>query len=191
MQELILLGAGGHCASVIDVIESTNMYRIIGILDNNKERGTQVLGYEVLGDDEQLHKFGHYSNVGYVVSIGQIKSPTARINIATLLEKLPCPVIVSPHAYVSPHAAIGRGSIVMHHACVNANVRIGDFNIINTKANIEHDVTVGSYCHISTGAIINGNCKIEDGSFIGSNATIKQGLVVQQNSIVGAGIFLK
>lgn len=33
--------------------------------------------------------------------------------------------------------------------------------IINTLANIEHDVIIGDYCHISTGAMVNGDCRVE------------------------------
>ena len=32
-KEILLVGGGGHCISSIDVIESTNEYRIGGIID--------------------------------------------------------------------------------------------------------------------------------------------------------------
>ena len=34
MKNLILIGAGGHCLSCIDVIELQNYYRIAGLVDN-------------------------------------------------------------------------------------------------------------------------------------------------------------
>ena len=44
---IILLGAGGHCKSCIEVIESTGEFEIEGILNRGKEIDN-VLGYPVL-----------------------------------------------------------------------------------------------------------------------------------------------
>ncbi len=32
-EKIVLIGGGGHCRSAIDVIELTNKYEIIGIVD--------------------------------------------------------------------------------------------------------------------------------------------------------------
>ena len=34
MHELIIIGAGGHAKSVIDILESMNEYKILGLVDN-------------------------------------------------------------------------------------------------------------------------------------------------------------
>ena len=34
MKKIILIGGGGHCRSCIDVIESTKMFKIIGIINS-------------------------------------------------------------------------------------------------------------------------------------------------------------
>ena len=41
-------------------------------------------------------------------------------------------------------------------------IKIGKNCIVNNKSLIEHDVVIGNHCHISTGAIINGNVRIGD-----------------------------
>ena len=46
---------------------------------------------------------------------------------------------------------------------------------------------VADHCHISTGAIINGNCRIGIGSFVGSSTTIINGVEIGERIIVGAG----
>src|SRR5690606_32925171 len=84
------------------------------------------------------------------------------------------PVITSPLAYVSRHAQIGEGTLIMHHALVNANANIGKNCIINSKALIEHDAQVGDHCHISTASVINGGVVVENNTFVGSNSTSKQ-----------------
>ena len=34
MKKLILIGAGGHCKSCIDVIENQNKFKVEGLIDN-------------------------------------------------------------------------------------------------------------------------------------------------------------
>ena len=50
---------------------------------------------------------------------------------------------------------------------------------------------MADHCHISTGAILNGNTSIGIGSFIGSGATIKEGVSVGPRSLVGMGLSLR
>ena len=52
---------------------------------------------------------------------------------------------------------------------------------------IEHDAKVKDHCHISTGAIINGNVTIGRESFIGSGSIIREGLELQSKSFIKAG----
>ena len=50
---IILIGGGGHCVSVIDVIETDNKFNILGILDSNIKENN-VLGYKILGGDNLI-----------------------------------------------------------------------------------------------------------------------------------------
>jgi sugar O-acyltransferase (sialic acid O-acetyltransferase NeuD family) len=154
----------------IDVIEQEGTYQIAGIVDFPEKRGQQVLGYSVIGSDEELPELLRtYPNL--LITLGQIKTPERRTALFQSLLKMGAkfPVIQSPLAYVSPHAQIGEGTIVMHHALINTGARVGRNCIINTKALVEHDATIEDHCHIATGAIINGGVKIGAGTFVGSN----------------------
>ena len=99
------------------------------------------------------------------------------------------PAIISPLAYVSKHATIGDGTVVMHNALVNANAKIGKNCIINTKALVEHDCVVGDNCHISTASVLNGGVVVEDNTFYGSNATSRQNIKI--NGFIKAGALVK
>jgi sugar O-acyltransferase (sialic acid O-acetyltransferase NeuD family) len=190
MKDIVLIGAGGHCVSVIDVIESTKMFNIVGILDSQKVAGEKVLNYEVLGNDSLIHSFDK-NKIAFAITVGQIKNVQPRIDIANLLSFYNCPTIIASTAYVSKYAKVGRGTIIMHHALVNANTNIGEFCILNTKSLIEHDSTIGNFTHISTGAILNGNCTVMDEVFIGSNTTLMQGVQISKGNVVSAGSFIK
>ena len=189
--EIILVGGGGHCMAVIDVIEQENKYAIKGILDD-RLLNKKILGYPILGGDDKIQSLIE-KNVFFLVTVGQIKNFKIRSLIVKKLELNNANIarVISPLAYVSPHAKLDRGTIVMHYAVVNANAEIGQHCIINTKANIEHGVESGDFCHISTGAIVNGDSIVNRGSFIGSNATISNGIVIEENSVIGAGKFIK
>lgn len=183
---LILVGGGGHCKSVIDVAESAG-YTILGILDRPEEVGKRVLGYEVIGTDDDMSKYADKAD--FIVTVGQIKSPNLRIKLHQMLAEAHCHLatIIASTAYVSKHATIEVGTVIMHQAFVNADAHIGKGCIINTASIIEHEATVGDYCHVSTGATINGGASIGKCSFVGSQSVVNQCVTIGDNIIIGAG----
>ena len=190
-KKIILIGGGGHCKSCIDVIEQQGKYQIDGIVDLPEKRNQSVLGYPVLGsDDDLLELIKSYPYV--LITIGQIKSPNRRIELFNILKGIGAkfPVIQSQLAYVSPHASIGEGTIIMHHALINAGARVGRNCIINTKALVEHDAVIEDHCHISTGSVVNGGVKIGSGSFFGSNAVCKEYIEIGENAVIGCGAII-
>ena len=188
MRNIILIGGGGHCKSVIDVIEQEGQFEIVGIVDQPKLLGYKVLGYSVIGNDHDLAKLAKKYKYA-LITVGQTKSPSLRIKLFDLAIKsgFTLPKVISPNAYVSKHSLIGKGVVVMHNAVVNANASIGDNCIINSKSLIEHDCLISKHCHISTNATINGGATVESGCFIGSNATTKEMIKISKNSFVKAG----
>jgi sugar O-acyltransferase (sialic acid O-acetyltransferase NeuD family) len=190
-EELILIGAGGHCRACIDVIEQEGRFAIAGIVDFPEQIGQTLLGYPVIGSDIQLPELSQRFR-NFFIALGQIKSGRRRADLFEELQRLDVemPVLVSPSAYISPSASIGSGTIVMHGAIVNACARIGSNCIINSRAVVEHDAVIGSHCHISTGAIVNGGARVKDHSFIGSQAMLREGIEVGEKSVIGAGVSL-
>lgn len=190
--KILLIGGGGHCRSVIDVIELEGSFDIGGIVDQPERIGQKVLGYEIISSDKDLEKL--YHDFEYVmIAFGQITSPDARIKLFERLQHIgfKTPTIISPRAYVSRHATIGNGTIVLHDALINAGAIVGDNCIINSKALVEHDAIVKNHCHISTGAIINGGTVVCEGTFFGSNAVSKEGITIPQKSFIKAGSVVK
>ena len=192
MDKILLIGAGGHARSCIDVLEEGNQFEIAGLVEKGESISNESLGYPVIGTDDDLKVLRQqYKNA--LITVGQIKTPKIRIKLYQLLKELDftLPVIVSPHAYVSKHAQIGEGSIIMHGVIINANAKIGNNCIINNRALIEHDAVIGDHCHIATGAIINGEVSVENETFIGSSAVTKQAISIGKNCVIGAGVVLK
>lgn len=188
MKRLLLLGGGGHCRACIDVIEATRQFHIAGVVQPLSDGRGHVLGYPVLGSDDDVRQLLKQTPQA-LVTVGQIKSPKIRIHLFELLKSCNAelPVIASPNAYQSRHAFIGEGSILMHGSVTNANAKVGANCIINSLALIEHDAVIGNHCHIATGARVNGGVRIGEGCFIGSGAILKEGIEIGVHSIIGAG----
>jgi len=191
-KKIILIGGGGHCKSCIDVIEQTKKFEIIGIIDLAEKVGQAILGYPIIGTDEQTLSFKNKADF-FLLTIGQIGLPKRRKNIFEELKKEGClfATVISPLAYVSNHADIKEGSIIMHHAIINANAVIGENCIINTKALVEHDAEIGNNCHVSTASIINGGVTLGDDSFYGSGAVCKEYLKIKKESFIKANSIVK
>lgn len=190
--KLLLVGAGGHANSCIDVIEGHQQFQIAGLIDSIESVGTKKFSYSVIGTDNDLNTLALTYKYA-MVAVGQIKSASLRIQLyeKILAAGFELPSIISPLAYVSKHASLGAGTIVMHGAIVNAGAKIGKNCIINSKALVEHDAAVEDHCHISTGAILNGNVLVGEGSFVGSGSIIKHGIKLGMNSMIGMGSYIK
>jgi len=154
--------------------------------------GKKILGYPVVGIDSDLKSLAKRFTFAHV-TVGQIKSPDARIKLCGLAKQAGfiLPKIVSPRSYVSKHAVIGDGTVIMHDAVINAGVTIGCNCIINSKALVEHDSKISKYCHISTNAVINGGVKIEECCFIGSGVVTNNSITIKKNSFIRAGSIVK
>ncbi|MCK9206149.1 MAG: NeuD/PglB/VioB family sugar acetyltransferase [Salinivirgaceae bacterium] len=191
-EPIVLIGGGGHCKSCIDVIEAQNKYSIVGIVDKESKKGEKILGYEIFACDNDLPELATRFRY-FHITIGQIYSADLRLKIWNILSILDIelPLIISPHAHVSPHAKIGKGSIIMHHALVNAGAEIGMNCIINSKALIEHDVKIGDFCHVSTGAILNGGVTVGNRSFIGSGCVSKEYTILPDGYFAKANTLIK
>ncbi|MCR4308125.1 MAG: acetyltransferase [Candidatus Berkelbacteria bacterium] len=190
--QIILVGAGGHARSCIDVIEQNGEFSIFGLVGTHEEVGDEVLGYQVLGTDNDLGKLKKTCEHA-LITVGQIKTPKLRKKLFLMLMDLgySLPTVVSPRSYVSRNASIGKGTIIMHGAVINAGARVGQNCIINSMSLIEHDAIVSDHCHISTGAILNGDGCVGEGSFIGSGSVIREGINLGQQCIVGMGVVVR
>jgi len=188
MRPLLLLGCGGHARSLIDLIEAEGQWSIHGLVGLPNQVGSNVLGYPVVGTDEDLPNLRAVCQSA-VLALGQLPDPALRQGLATLLEQLGfhCPVLISPNAVVSRHAQLGAGTVVGHGAIVNAGAVVGAYCTLNSCSLIEHDAQLGDHCHVSTGALVNGGVLLGSGCFIGSGAMLREGLQLPAGTVISAG----
>lgn len=189
VKQLILVGGGGHCKSVLEAAESAG-YSILGVLDMPEEVGKTILSTKVIGTDDDIPSY--VDKAEFVITVGFIKNPAIRIKLYKKIKEAggKLATVVASTAYVSKYAEIGEGTVVLHQAFVNAGAKVGKNVILNTAANIEHDAVIGDHCHISTGTMVNGEAQIGDATFIGSQSVVNQcvkicgGVVAASGSVV-------
>jgi sugar O-acyltransferase (sialic acid O-acetyltransferase NeuD family) len=190
-EKLLLIGSGGHANSCIDVIEQEGIFDIAGLVGHPNEVGSRHFGYEVVASDADLESL--FLDFKFaLVTIGHIESAESRIRLYSQIKSIgfKVPSIKSKSAYVSEHAKIGDGTIVMHDVIINSGSVVGSNCIINTRSLIEHDVKVSDHCHVSTGVVVNGGVQIGSGTFIGSRSVIRDNLFIGDECLVGMGTIL-
>ena len=183
MKKIVLYGSGGHCNSIIDVIESKKNYQICKIFDDKIKKTKSKYSIE----QSSGLKFEKIKNIH--ISFASIYDLKKREKIFLKLkkEKFIFPIIKSKNCYISKNVKISDGSIVMHGAIINYGSKIESNVIINSNSLIEHDVSVGFNSHISTSATINGGVKIGKNCFIGSRSVIKENIIISDNSFIKMG----
>lgn len=189
MKDIILIGGGGHCKSVIETISKSKDYNIVGILDLHDKVGEEILGIKIIGTDDQLEYF-YKNGVKYAfLSLGSIGDVSLRKKLYTIALGIGYvfPNIVDNTAIISDKIQVGCGNFIGKGAIINCDTEIGNNCIVNTGAIIEHDCCIGDFCHIAPGATLSGGVIIGQNSHIGTNSTIIQNINIGENTIIGAG----
>ena len=80
MKPLLIIGCGGHACSIIDLVESTTDWNIIGLVGLPGELNKKVLGYNVIGCDKDLPSLREeFPNA--LIAVGQIGVSTKRLDL--------------------------------------------------------------------------------------------------------------
>ena len=182
---LVVLGSSGHAKAVIDVIEEQGEYGIAGCTSPDPA-GEGVLGYRVLGTDDQLAELRRSGIRHAVVAIGdnRRRKLAAGAAIAAGLELVSA---VSPAARVSRHASLGKGVVIMPGAIVCAGSSILDGVILNTGASVDHDCVIREFAHVGPGANLAGWVEVGEGAFLGIGAKVIPNRRIGAYAVVGAG----
>lgn len=186
-KRLLLVGNGGHAASIIAALSGTG-WDVMGAVVSPGAPCRRHKPARVIGFERDLPRLVAQAD-GALVAVGQIENPATRIRLFQKLRSMNAPLItlVAVNASVAQTARIGVGTVVLQQALVNAFAEVGENCIINSQALIEHDAVVGDHTHISTGARVNGGAIIGSRCFVGSGAVIGQGVRICDDVVIGAG----
>jgi NDP-sugar pyrophosphorylase family protein len=116
MKNLIIIGAGGYAKSVLDSVDYMN-FRMVGFLDDIKEKGSSHLGYPVLGNS--VDNIQYPRDYVYFVAIGNNAKRKRWFDILKSHD-LSLINVIDKSALVSVHSTIGEGSFIGKFAVVNS-----------------------------------------------------------------------
>ena len=189
MANLILIGGGGHCLSVLDSVLALGTWNVVGIADPDLEPGISFLGVPVLGDDDILTSVFADGTRNAAVTVGSIGNPGTRERLASRARAIgyTLPSIVDSTATVGAAVEIAEGAWVGKRAVLNCGAHVAACAIVNTGAIVEHGASVGGFSHISVGAVLCGDAQTGYGSHIGPGATVLQGVSIGDHAFVAAG----
>lgn len=188
-KRVVIVGASGHASVILESVELSLSYQIVGLIDSFKPIGSRCAGYEVIGRLDTVEQLASRSLVdGFIVGIGDnVIRRTVQRAVLTVCPALEPINAIHPSAILSPRVRMGRGVAVMAGAVINCNTTLGDGCFVNTNASLDHDNTLGEYCCVQPGACTGGNVAIGELSMVGLGAIIIQGITIGRNSVIGAG----
>lgn len=181
MENILVFGAAGHGKVVMDIIEKAGKYRISGLIDENIPVGNKVLGYEVLGKEEDLPVIIKKESVsGIIVAVGD---NVIRSKIVSRIEEncpgLPFINAIHPRAYIAKGVKIADGVVVMVDVYLSADSVIGRHCIASANSVFGHDSVMEEFSSFMTCVTVGG------GARIGAYASLNIGSVVVNNATVG------
>ncbi|WP_203228771.1 acetyltransferase [Flavobacterium sp. LMO6] len=196
MNKIIIIGAGGHAAELIDyliymnhtsVTTSSQNWEIVGLIDDSEANYHQYqYRFPYLGTI-QAHQVRN--DVGYIMGIANMKY--RRTIIEELLQKKAQFIsIIHPTALVSPSAKIGVGCVISHNVSIGPKAVIGDFNLINSRCTIGHDTTIEAYNFLSPQVVTGGFAVLGEENFIGTNGVVLPGITLGNKNTVAAGMIV-
>lgn len=185
-EKLLLVGAGGFGRVVLEhAIQSYDC----AFVDDGPSQGTIVDGIPVIGRTDELEKFFPE----YKLLIVTIGNNSFREKVYKNAEKIgfSFPNIIDPSAYISPHATIGTGCIILNNAVVQNGASIGNGCVLNPGVEAHQDAFVGNYCLIYTNSVVRSYTHVGDRTRIGSTVTVSNGCQLPEDSDIEDGTVVK
>jgi sugar O-acyltransferase (sialic acid O-acetyltransferase NeuD family) len=187
--DIFVFGASDHARVTIDAIELEGRYRIVGLFDSFKPRGTFVAGYRVLGNEDDLLR--HASATGLTRGIVGIGHNGIRQQIAQRIERAIPEVewikAVHPSATLARSAELEGGVLVMPRCYIGLNTLVRRGAVVATKSIFEHDGVMGAYATLGAGSTTGGRVTLGEGAAVCLGVTIIHGMTVGKHAVVGAG----
>lgn len=169
-RNLLIVGAGVYGLVAKEIAEDMGCFEQIDFVDDSSK--TTPNGIAVVGTTKDLAELaGRYGNV--IVAIG---NPTFRLQMLTRIEEetlLQIVSLISPHAYVSPSAQIGRGSIIEPMAAVHTGCILSKGCLVSAGAVINHCSLLCDGVHVDCNATVAGYTMVPAGTKVCSGEVFK------------------
>ena len=182
MNNLLILGAGGHGRVVCETAELQNKWDKIDFLDDTFLPGNENRIIGKFDDYLQYIKLYKYA----FVAIGNNFVREAWID-----KLIGCgyalPAIIHPRSFVSRSAKVGDGSVLLANTVLNTGSSLASGCIVNIGVIIDHDCEIGNCAHISSGTVVRSLAKVGDLCYIGASCLINSKVVIENGATIPDG----
>ena len=159
-QSLLIIGAGIYGLVVKELAESMGQFGRIAFVDDGAIEAPD--GTPVVGTTKELSGLSkEYTHAAVAIGNPEVRrklicsiEETAALQLATL---------VSPRAYVSASAQLGKGCIVEPMAVVHAGCLLGKGCLICAGAVVNHAARCGDCVQVDCNATVAGNALVPGG----------------------------
>lgn len=186
-KKTIIVGSGGHCNVLIDIL-TLKKIEVIGIIDKKRDENYLFNRIPVINETDLLNDKSTRS-IPLVNAVGQMPGNSSRLDLSKVYRDLGYQFlsVIHPGAIIASETSFSEGVQVMAGAVIQPNVSIGKDTIINTSVSIDHDCIIGDSCHLAPGTVISGNVSIGSNTFIGTGSSVINNISIGKNSTIAAG----
>jgi len=192
IERVVIVGAGGAGAQVLDILTRVQGQRAVGLLDDDPAlAGRSIYGIPILGavsDAARLLEEGVFDAA--VISIGTRTELRAEIFERLAAEGIPFTNVIDPRSAVLTDVSTGIGNVITPYVQIAASARIGDNNFFSAFVDIEHHNVVGSHCTFGPGVMTSGGVRIGDRVKFGAGVFVEPLLSIGSDSVVATGVAL-
>jgi sugar O-acyltransferase (sialic acid O-acetyltransferase NeuD family) len=189
---IIIFGARGGAKMIIDSLRDSKDFVVIGLLDDDIELGTKVLGVPVVGDFNCVSSLLSNSISNFVIGFGVLTNRKKRFDLYLDLKEKGClfPNIIHPKAIVEESVKMGDGNVILAGANIGSAVILGNLNYINNNSLISHDCILMDNIHIAPAAVLASSIIIKSHTLVGMNSTLFFGITIGESTTILNGLII-
>lgn len=180
MQDLIILGTGGHSVEMAYIVERINRYEptwnLLGHIATGEDKSPIYGDKPVLGTIERL---ADYPDTALIAEFAYpVPDEISRQRLVNLID---------PSTWVHPSARMAKGCVIYPNCFIGVHAKLGDRVFALSNTIINHDAVIGNHTTFASGATLAGGVTVEDDCYIGQSSAVRQFLRIGRNSLIGMG----
>lgn len=185
---IVALGAGNGIWQLAEACGSNNQL-LIGALDD-RAKDVKGLSIPIFGglNSEAMQKVANcIPNAKFILSISS--NISLRKNLIDEIVKLNLQIGTAIHknAFVSSHAEIEPGCLVMDSARVGTMAHVGSHVFVSAFVDIEHHCIVGDNSTFGPGVYLSGGVSVGRGCVFGSGVVVEPGISIGDDCLISSG----
>jgi len=188
-ERVLILGAGGGCNLVLDILARIVHQRPAFILDNNnKVHNKSLMGTKILGGFDLIEELWASGKFDAVIStIVRDNEERAQIFYDITKRKIPFTNIIDATANIRLNVKIGTGNLIVSGCYLAPSLTLGDNNFLAAYTAIEHHSVVGSHCTFGPRFTASGKVEIGDKCKFGTGVFVEPMIKIGENTTVASG----